>query len=442
MLNDEWFAGVLESDKREAQRIVQALVERHGADWVETSSRISAAGKVENPFKTGLVRACDIPAPVEIARLWFGFYPRSVVLFVGESGAGKSSLLYNICIHAARNEPLYGVPFGLGRPLRVLYIDPENSGNYAEGDGGQCAVKLEFIGQGVPEGLHFHAGDGVNLANVAHVAALKELIEEYRYDLVILDPIANLFGTRDENDNAEAARQMTAMTSLSRQTGACVVAVHHTGKNTTGDYGRGASARLGAADVAMMFRVKSDTEDVDDTFQGTTRERDDVCRLQIVKNRRQGRGSLYLQMAGQDRFTVSSFEAWKSGGPRNSQRDEVSKCQLAEGKILELLENGEWRSRTELVDAMAVLNFGRPAVDGALEILTSSESIICERGARGAKRYILKTAYSQAEISFQFSPPPIGETGKLKTENEAKGGNSGLVDGFMKATQEGEEGWE
>ena len=275
-------------------------------------------------------------------------------------------------------------------------------------------MKLERIGQGRPVALVFHDGQGVNLANVRHVEALREYIEAEKFDICVLDPIANLFGTRDENDNAEAARQMTAITSLSRQTGACVVVVHHTGKAATSDYGRGASARLGAADVAFMFRAKGDVEEVDDSYQGAMRERDDQCRLQIVKNRIEGRGSLYLQMAGQDKFCPSSFSEWRPARTRTAESGEVSKALQAEEEIKICVSDGLWHSRTDIVDTLKREGIGRDAADAALEILTRGEVLVSQkRGKGGGLQFILRSLY---EEQGTLRVDAAGETGRAVGE--------------------------
>ena len=405
------------------------LVARHGHEFVNVQMLLLAqTPNSPNPFARGAICAAEMPDAEEPVRVWFGLYPRSVALLIGETGAGKSSLLYNLCIHAARNEPLWRVGFGLGRPLRVLYVDPENSGNFSEGHGGQCAVKIERIGQGKPRDLIFHDGQGVDLANALHIAALRQFIEAERFDVVVLDPIANLFGTKDENDNAEAARQMTALTALSRATGACILAVHHTGKNSTGDYGRGASARLGAADVAFMFRAKGDVDEVDDTFDGELRQREDQCRLQIVKNRIQGRGSLYLRMAGEDRFAPSTFESWKSARARADGA--ATKVQMAEEEIKLYLSDGLWHGRAEMVEALRKEDLGRNVVDAALECLVSAELVISQRKGKGGSLLYLLASFAGDGVvkadsaeSFPVSPSlkEIGKAGKFEGSAEGAG---------------------
>ena len=344
-------------------------------------------------FADGVVSASDIPPGAPPLALWLGMYPSSVTLLIGETGAGKSSLLYNVGIHGARNESLWGIPFGLSRPLRILYIDPENSGRFEDGMGGLCAQKLDRIGSGKPKNLFFHNGDGVNLATVSGMAELRGYVIEREIDLVILDPIANLFATKDENDNAEAATQMRSLTRLARETRCAVLCCHHTGKDSpggsnssNGSYGRGASARLAAAHVGLLFRARSNKDETDDDYGGALAQRTDVCRLQITKNRMDGTASLYLRMAGEDRFTRVKADDWKALRPTSDRRPAADEAQE---EIFLLLQDGKVRSRTDIINAMKQEGISRHSVDKALKQMEQSNEVVCDVRPHGAKHYRL-----------------------------------------------------
>ncbi len=404
-LSESLRAELNESAPEMLSEIVMLLKGRHGEAGLNLAvSRLQTENVGENPFVRGVCPASQLPKPQPILKLWFGLYPRSVCLFIGETGAGKSSLLYNIAVHAALNLPLFDIPFGTGRPLRTLYIDPENSGNFAESQGGQCAVKLERIGMGKPEGLVFHDGTGVNLKNPAHCDALERLIRDERFDLAVLDPIANLFDTKDENDNSEAVRQMSALRKISRATGACIVAVHHTGKDPQGGlYGRGASSRLGAADVGMVFRCKSAVEE-DDTISDSMRQRHDPCRLQIGKNRLEGRGSLYLKMAGDDRFDKIAFSDWKS---RAADVLEPAAPKQARREALHLLRDAGEMSRQEILSELSEKRIGINVAEKSLTELAKEGVLLMRVGERGKKFYCLNSPQLElrGEEDAGFPPP-------------------------------------
>lgn len=392
--NDERFLAYLKTRLTPSlmRSAIDAMIEQVGVETVETQLMIASQRVAMNPFATTSISSDSIPAPEgDVERIWFGLYPETVNLFIGDSGAGKSSLLYNIAVCAARNEPLYGINFGANRPLRVHYIDPENFGR-------KCARKLSRINKGAPSNLVFCSGVGVNLSDPAQMAYYREYVREQRFDVVIIDPLANLMGTENENDNSEAARQMAMLTSLSRATGACVIVVHHTGADKASATGRGATARIAGADVALLFRASGTDENVDDTFNGTYQERREVCRLQIVKNRLEGRGSLYLQMMGADQFEVSSFAQWKARANRDRSANKTVQAQDA---VQTYLLDGNWHSRAEIVTAMAREGIGQVTTDAALKALRDMKIVTERREGRGATLFYLLSS---------FLPAPEAET--------------------------------
>jgi hypothetical protein len=217
------------------------------------------------------------------------------------------------------------------------------------------------------------------------MSALSELIRGMKIDIVILEPIITLFTTKDENDNTEAALQSAALVAISRETGAAVVGAHHTGKETGGVYGRGASARLAGADVGITFRARGDTDDIDDTYTAHKRERNDVCQLRINKDRpgHFGHVSLYMRMVGNDSFSPARFVDWKNAAPSRYG----STIEFAKSEIMTLLEGDMERSRNDILTLLKVQEVGRNSVDRALSELAAEALITVREGDKGAHFY-------------------------------------------------------
>lgn len=459
MLAEGVLGALKSSERKDLKEVLAALVEAHGHEPVNVA--MIAAAQAQNavrPFQRGRVKAAEMQAweESEVSRLWFGLYPGKLTYICGETGAGKSSLLYNLFIHAARNEPLWDIPFGLGRPAKVLYIDPENSGSFEDARGGVCKSKLARIEQGWPELLEFHDGAGINLSRPEHFADLEQVLTEEKFDACVLDPIINLYGTKDENDNAEAGAQFTALLGMAKRTNVAMAAVHHTGRDAASMFGRGATARLSAADVGLMFRVRGEVEEADDDFGTgeTLKDRDDFIRVQTVKNRVEPyKPSIYLQMAGRDKFTRVSFADWKAannGFGNNGQ----TRAGRAYEEIQAFLADGLWHTRAEMVAAMRKEGIGQVNTDEALARLEANEVVKSERRGRGgALSFILASASRMEQTqdrSFVVSQSSK-EVEKLQNFNEMGAGASGL-DRFMQDTPPrspykddsaaDEEGWE
>ena len=368
------------TDPNLAQTLLCTLDTRHPGIVKAFQATHSRPGEARNPFDRGIRKASEFPDEIPpIQPLWFGLYPSALIYLCGETGAGKSSLLYNILIHAARNEALWGIAFGIKRPLKVLYLDPENSGDFDTDRPGLCEQKIHRIGQGKPDLLHFHDGQGVNLSHPEQMDALEQLLIMEKYDIVVLDPIINLFGTKDENDNAEAGKQFTELKAVAKRTGCCVIAVHHTGRDNSSNFGRGASARLGAADVGLMLRRKGEGTEANDDYDATEGDTHtpDFVRLQMVKNRLEPiKKSLYLRMAGNDRFERVSYDEWKTSTKPERDAAETalpSKLETAKEAVLEFLRNGKSYKTDDIILALKKQDIGEGNVRAALRKLKDKE---------------------------------------------------------------------
>jgi hypothetical protein len=173
--------------------------------------------------------------------------------FVGETSAGKTVFLHNLAYHLAKGEAFLGLT--PPRPLRVLYADYESNEEILEEHLTTIgtAAKWEFF----------------DLSRMtrgpALIEELKRKMPPGEFDVLIVDPLAEAYPVKDENDNAQATQQMIAFKELAQRTGAGVVLVHNSGRrreNASSDkfLGRGATARADRADVAVNFTIKSSSE--------------------------------------------------------------------------------------------------------------------------------------------------------------------------------------
>jgi hypothetical protein len=215
-----------------------------------------------------LVLSTDIPPADENPAdgLWGPFLPDepSVVLISGETSAGKTTFGFNLAHALARGEELLGLtPL---RPVKVLMLDLETPEQLRR-------AMLDSIGRHACWAFYTPSG---SLESPAEQQALITTATGWGAEVIFADSLMDAWPVKDEDDNAEATRQMLALRAIARATGARLIAQHHQGQgNPKAKFrARGATARVDRADVAM---------NLDEVTE-------DVRRLSIVKSRFGTRG--------------------------------------------------------------------------------------------------------------------------------------------------------
>ncbi len=170
--------------------------------------------------------------------------PPGLVLLSGEASAGKTVFLRNATYHIAEGKEFVGLTPSAS--LRVLYLDLESLE--------QLHWKLvRAIGKS--DNLGFVLRMPRPLSSSAGQADLKKAIDEWKAVIVVVDPLPVAWPVHDENDNAEADRQMSSLKKFARDTATLVVVLWNMGEGYVKAKfkARGATARLDRADVALNY---------------------------------------------------------------------------------------------------------------------------------------------------------------------------------------------
>ena len=156
------------------------------------------------------------------------------LLIVGQSGTGKSSLMMQAAVHWSLGRDFFGIkPV---KPLRSVILQAEND-HLDCGESLQDVVAGAYLDSAEIAQLKDHLAifrDTVS-TGTAFTAALRELIIAHRADIVYIDPLLSFAGI-DVSDQEQASKFLRHdLAPILLETGAVLVAMHHTGKPKTGD---------------------------------------------------------------------------------------------------------------------------------------------------------------------------------------------------------------
>jgi hypothetical protein len=178
-------------------------------------------------------------------------YRDSLAWLYGRPGSGKSLLALDWAGCVAAGRPWNGSSTGFGT---VLYL-------VAEGASGiRRRVRAWETVAGQPmRGVQF-LPLAVQLLHGTDLGALAALVAELQPALVVVDTQARSTVGADENSNLDGGRIVAAADRIREASGACVLLVHHAGKQAAAGM-RGASAFDGAA--TSVIRAARDGRWVD-----------------------------------------------------------------------------------------------------------------------------------------------------------------------------------
>lgn len=243
--------------------------------------------------------------------------PPGVVLLSGETSAGKTVWAYNVAFHIAEGKEFTGLT--PTSPLRVLYIDLESP---------EAVHRALVQAIGTSDNLLFAREMPRLLSSTAGQDELMDAIREWKVRVVFIDPLTVAWPVHDENDNAEADRQMWRIKEIAVATGTLIIALWNMGEGQLKAKwrARGATARLDRVDLALNYTELSETE----------------RRLMIVKSRYGTLGrDMTVRFAGEYGFEAA----------RGISIAAPSQTQLIEAHIMTLvLERPQ--SRKEILEAL------------------------------------------------------------------------------------------
>ena len=181
------------------------------------------------------------------------------LLIVGQSGTGKSSLMMQAAVHWCLGRDFFGIK--PAKPLRAIVLQAEN-------DAGDISEALQDVMAGayIDAAERFQLRDALAIyrdtvsTGTTFTKALRDLVVSHQADIVFVDPLLSFAGI-DVSDQEQASKFLRHdLAPILLETGAVLVAMHHTGKPKSSSDKEGhtvadlAYAGLGSSEFTNWFR--------------------------------------------------------------------------------------------------------------------------------------------------------------------------------------------
>lgn len=240
----------LEAEKRYDADGLAALGKRQGARPVanqpDEGPPPEGAEEPPDPFAGRLLTSQQVralPPPEYLIDRWLT--RDSLAVLYGPSTSGKTFLAIDWALHVATGSWWNGLPT-LGAP--VLYVMGEGAAGLGKRlDAWALHAKLPDLD--AFHGVTWLRG-AINLSDLSEVGPLIDLVARLEPALVIFDTLARCMVGVEENSAKDVGQVVANLDRVRSASGACVVGLHHTGKDSANG-ARGSSALRAAVDTEV-----------------------------------------------------------------------------------------------------------------------------------------------------------------------------------------------
>jgi uncharacterized membrane protein len=257
----------------------------------------------------------------------------SLAWLQGKWGNGKTFVAVDLACCVGTGTPWHGQPVTQGR---VLYLMAEGVTGLAQ------RVDAWMIANGKSADNVLFLPVPVQVMSDLDLAALRRVLTHFSpLDLVVLDTQARVTVGADENSSRDMGRFVDNLEILRRQTGACIMIVHH--EPRAGENLRGSTALEGGADTIIRVTKDGDLMEITNPKQKDAAEMPTMELVMVpiadslVTSHSSSRGD---HLTGSEREILSTLrESFGTSGARSTELEKacsgVSKASYFRGlKIL------------------------------------------------------------------------------------------------------------
>lgn len=228
---------------------------------------LADAGSVGEQYRRELLRGAELYNVPELEPLIDELLDLNTLACIyGPAGGGKSFVAVDLAMRVARGQAWNGRE--VKAPRTVLYVLAEGVAGMAD------RIRAWYAANEVWGGINTDPPPDnlvwlprfVDLLDTGQADALGRIARELGAGLVIVDTLNRCMPGADENTSQGMGGAVAGLDTVRRMSGACVLAVHHVGKDATRGM-RGHTSLLAALDTALEVRAAEGVITLDATKQ-------------------------------------------------------------------------------------------------------------------------------------------------------------------------------
>lgn len=222
---------------------------------ISTTPSPNWKGIEEKKRKKARARLFSEVEMTDVDWLWYPYIPRGkLTMLGGDPGQGKSFITQAIAATLSRGDPLPGQEWSHSDPKMILMLAGE--------DDISDTVKKRLYGLGADMAKIAVSDDNI-IFDENGIRDVREMMEEFRPELLIIDPIVAYLGAKmDMNRSNEVRPILKSIIDIASDYNSAVIAVRHMRKQAvSGKSGKAIYNGMGSIDFTAAVRSEMQVDE-------------------------------------------------------------------------------------------------------------------------------------------------------------------------------------